>query len=359
MKNIIFAGFILLALVSYTSAQTVNNKTITWEASDDNGKTKLIVKGEVSISDDDERIVSIAKNGAINYEQKSNKLQVTAGNNGKLIYRINKREKAVLDADDKKLLQSAIHMMISRGINAEARTKRLYAKSGRDGVLQELPKLQGDYARQKYLSALLSLGMSTPEMTDVLTNIGQYLTSDYYNAELLTNVMTIYLLDKATSKAYLNIVRDMKSDYYQYSILQKMMNNKLNSEQMVEVVDIVKTMKSDYYQSEVYKNLLKRAAFGETAFNETLDLVFSMKSDYYKTEIIKNLLKRQLTEADWTKLISYADKVDSDYYQCELILNIADKMPKNDGLKRGLLEAAKAIKSEYYYGKVMRKIAVS
>ena len=359
MKNIILAGFLFLSLVGYTSAQTVNNKTITWEASDSNGKTRLTVKGEVGISEDDQRIISLSKDGAINYEHRSDKLQITSGYDGNLIYRFNKKEKTVLDAHEEQILKKAVQMMINHGINAETRAKRLYAKSGRDGVLQELPKLQGDYARQKYLSALLSLGMSTPEMTDVLNNIGQYLKSDYYNAELLTNVMTIYLLDDATSKAYLNVVRNMKSDYYQYSILQKMMKNKLNSEQMVEVVDIVKTMKSDYYQSEVYKNLLKQAAFGETAFNETLDLVFSMKSDYYKTEIIKNLLKRQLTESDWTKLISYADKIDSDYYQCELILNIADKMPENDVLKRGLSEAAKAIKSEYYYGKVMRKIAAS
>ncbi|TDS15944.1 hypothetical protein [Sphingobacterium paludis] len=359
MKNIIAVGFLFLATCTYTAAQTVNNKSITWEASDDNGKTKLIVKGEVSMSDDDERIVSIAKNGAINFEQKLNKLQVTPGDNGKLIYRVNKREKAMLDADDKKLLQNAIHMMISRGINAEARTKRLYAKSGTRGVLQELPKLHGDYARQKYLSTLLTLGISTTEMTNILKASGQYLTSDYYNAELLADVMKTYLLEEETSTAYLAIVRNMKSDYYQHSTLQKLMKNELTSEQMTSVVGIIKTMKSDYYQSQVYNDLLKQASFGGAAFEEAIALVFGMKSDYYKTEIVKNLIKRELTDADWTSLLSYANKIGSDYYQSELILNIADKMPDKEVLKKGLLEAAKTIKSEYYYGKVMRKITTS
>lgn len=196
-------------------------------------------------------------------------------------------------------------------------------------------------------------------MTNILKASGQHLTSDYYNAELLADVMKTYLLEEETSKAYLAIVRNMKSDYYQHSTLQKPMKNELNSEQMTTVVDIIKTMKSDYYQSQVYNDLLKQASFGGAAFQETLALVFAMKSDYYKTEIIKNLIKRELTDADWTSLLGYTNKIGSDYYQSELILNIADKMPDNDVLRKDLLEAAKAIKSEYYYGKVMRKINAS
>lgn len=363
MKNIVLAGFLFFTLCNYAVAQKVtstsNNRLITWESSDDAGKTKLTVKGEVQISDDDKHMAWISKNGSVSYQKKSDRLEITAGSNGELQYRINKIEKTALDARDEALLASAVQMMIVRGINAEARTKRIYAQKGSSGVLNEIPKLHGDYARQKYLSCLLTLGISSTEMTKILESSGQYLTSDYYNAELLSDVMKTYLDEASTSRAYLEIVRDMKSDYYQYTTLQKLMKSGLNGEQTAAVVAIIKTMKSDYYQSEVYKDLLKQKAFDATAFNETLESVFAMNSDYYKTEIIKNLIKRDLTEADWTRLITYANRIESDYYQSELLLNIADKMPKNDELKKNISEAAKSLKSEYYYGKLMRKIATS
>lgn len=359
MKNIAVAAFLFLAMSTCTLAQTISKKIFTWEASDDNGKTKLTVKGDVNIGDDDQHIESLSKNGSISFEQKSNKLEITAASDGTLIYRINRKEKNTLDTNDEKLLKNALEMMISRGMNAEARTKRIYAKKGTAGVLNELPKLHGDYARQKYLSTLLTLGIRKPEMTSILESSGSYLSSDYYVTELLSDVMKTYLLEDATSKAYLNLVANMKSDYYQHATLQKLMKNELNNEQTASVVGIIKAMKSDYYQSEVYKDLLKQESFGGAAFNETLDLVFAMKSDYYKTEIIKNMIKRSLTEADWTRLIGYANKVGSDYYQSELLLNIAEKMPDNENLKKILFEAAKGIKSEHYYGKLMRKIAAS
>lgn len=359
MKNIALAGLLFIAMCSCCFAQKTNGKLITWEATDNHGKTKLTVEGEVTISDDDQRITAISKNGSISFEQKSATLEVTPASDGTLLYRINKKPKTVLDAHDEQLLTSVVEMMISRGINAESRTKRLYTQGGSAAVLQELPKLHGDYARQKYLSALLNLGINSAEMVQLLENSGRYLSSDYYHAELLADVMKTSLMEEATFKAYLAIVRDMKSDYYQYTTLQKLMKATLTTEQTASVVGIVKTMQSDYYQAEVYQDLLKQEAFGGAAFNETLEMVFAMNSDYYKSEIIKNLIKRKLTEDNWAGLIGYASKIGSDYYQSELLLNIADKMPQNEALKKSLNEAAKAIKSEYYYGKLMRKLAAS
>ena len=39
-----------------------------------------------------------------------------------------------------------------------------------------------------------------------------------------------------------------------------------------------------------------------------------------------------------------------------MLMKIADKMPDNETLKKQLGDAAKNIKSDYYYGQVMRSL---
>jgi hypothetical protein len=58
-------------------------------------------------------------------------------------------------------------------------------------------------------------------MIAVLDKTNQYLTSDYYKAELLDGIMNSFLSEESTSEAYLKVISNMTSDYYQSTTVKK------------------------------------------------------------------------------------------------------------------------------------------
>ncbi len=398
MKKIILGTFFCWASVMLVHAQndevsySKENNTFTLKVKSRANALSLTVKGEVTLGDDDKSITQLSRAGSIIYRKEKESLEIEHDGQGNLVYTINGYKKTTLNENDKALIEDCVQLMISYGIDADNRVKRIFAQKGTPGVLHEVERFKSDYVKEIYLSYLLNgQKLLKDEMIALLNKINQYLSSDYYKAQLLDGVMASFIADEATSGAYLNVVNNITSDYYQSTTLQKILGTALNEKQFTQVLGIVSSMKSDYYQAKVLEMLLNNNNIADARFSAIMKVVATMKSDYYKAELSSTLLKNkslnkdqfaqtmigvqnmkssyyQYTmlaglidenmkdEAAWSSLILYAGKIDSDYYQAEMLKKIAGTMPASETLSKELTAAAKNIKSDYYYGKVMRSM---
>jgi len=386
------AGTTLLHAQKNELSYSRQNNTFSLSLNNQDGNMSLTVKGDVRLTDDDKGVQQISPQGYIEYRNKNQLLNISADRNGTLIYAINGTKKTNPATEDQPLIEECVKIMIANGVDAGNRVKRIFAKSGSAGVLNETARFKSDYVKEIYLSYLLqNEKLSKDEMIALLNKTDQYLTSDYYKAELLDGVMTSFLNNEATANAYLKTVSNLKSDYYQYTTIKKLLNALQDEKQFDQVLAIVANMKSDYYQSEVLKTLLNAHTISDTKFSNVMKIATNMNSDYYKSEIISSLLTNKtiskdrysqtiaamqgmksdyyqsviLTqlidqnvkdESEWSKLIEYAGSINSESYQSEVLMKIARTMPKGESLKKELANAAKKIHSDYYYGKVKRML---
>ncbi|SFQ10740.1 hypothetical protein [Parafilimonas terrae] len=398
MKKIISSLLLCFAFVALIHAQNNEvsysrlNNVFNLKVKNSAEKLTLTIKGDVKLGDDDKSITSISDEGYIYYRKKGQSLEVEEDGKGNLLYTVNGNKKSTLTAEDKALVEDCVQLLIDYGVDADNRVQRIFAQKGTSGVLSEVERFKSDYVKEMYLSYLLkNQKLSKDEMVTLLNKANQYLSSDYYKAELLDGVMGPFLADEATSNAYLQTVNSISSDYYQSETVKKLLNTSLNEKQYQQVMTIVSNMKSDYYQAEVVKKLLSNNDISDARFAGLMKIAGNMGSDYYKSEIISALLKNKTLnkdrydktiaaaqniksdyyqysilsglidenitdEAAWSSLIQYAGKIGSDYYQAQMLMKIADKMPDSETLRKQIGDAAKNIKSDYYYGQVMRSL---
>jgi hypothetical protein len=398
MKRIFLSLFLLCVSATLIHAQNEEisysrlNNTFNLKVKSSSEKLKLTVQGDVRLGDDDKTISSLSPNGSVLYQKKNKSLKVESDAQGNLSYTVNGNKKTNLSEEDKALVADCVKLLIGYGIDADNRVNRIFAQKGTAGVLNEVSSFKSDYVKEIYLSYLLkNQKLSKDEMIALLDKINQYLTSDYYKAELLDGVMNSFLSDESASEAYLKVINNMSSDYYQSTTVKKILNTKLSEKQFNEVLAIVNNMKSDYYQAEVLKMLLSNNDISDEKFAAVMKIAGDMSSDYYKAEIITTLLKNKSLNKDryaqtiaamqkmqsgyyqytiltslanenikdesaWSTLIDYAGKIHSDYYTAELLMIIADKMPDSETLRKKITDAAKNISSDYYYGQVMRAV---
>lgn len=361
MKKTALILLLSCGILGYAAAQekqerVVENNVSTWTISNDKESLKITIKGNVSIAENDKRIASISNKGAIKFIKDGEKLEIYNDNRGNIVYEINGRIKESLNGPEEALLQSCIQSMIRNGVDAKARTERIFAQGGTTAVLQEVDRLENDFSRSQYLNNLLKLKISPKDADKIITNLDQTIKSDFYKAEVLTAAMKQATRDTNLYNSYLNVVRSIKSDFYQHETLKKLINQDLTENQKARVIEIAQSMKSDYYQAELYKSLSNNQNIGAEGFKQTMSLVGGMKSDFYKAEVVKSLIKNNPKNIDWKVLIAETNQIKSDFYQTEVLKQIISKAPQANKLKDQLYESAKNIKSNHYQGEVLRAI---
>ncbi len=365
MKQIflIFISFSVLMLDANAQRKNMsvsyNNDRFSIKINDGSKKINLIVRGDVTLTDDDKGIQTISNDGYIDYRSGSQALYITPGDDGKPDYSINKKRKTGLDASDKTLLESCVELMINNGVDASNRAKRIFSNKGATGVMDEISRFNSDYTKELYLSWLLkNAELSRQEMVNLLNKTNELISSDYYKSELMQEVSTSYLKDDVTRTAYLKTIGNMSSDYYKTQVINKLFNEpSLSDNDFSQVIKIVSGMGSDYYQSEIISGLLKNKGLNKNRYIQAIDAMQGIKSDYYKSGILMQLVEAGNDDVTgWRQLIFYAGTIGSDYYQSEVLTKIAEKMPNNDSLNSELKETARKIQSDYYYGKVQRAI---
>jgi len=359
---------------------------------DENGSFELKYSGDISFTEDEAAVKSIAPGGYIKYRHNGSKITVTAGNNGNIFYEVNGGAKKVtLSSDEASLLSRAIQTMISYGVGAKDRVQKIYKQGGSAAVLGEVKKMKSDYVKSMYLDFLLQTNdLSPAEMTTIAGNISTLIDSDFEKGKLLNKFSGKYLADATIVQAFLNAVKTIDSDFEKANAVKKILERPLTPGQFTAVLQVVNSIESDFEKANVLKKVLQgnsistaqfsevlrsAAAIGsdfekanilkdllrnnqlpEPQFNETLGMISSISSDFEKANVLRKVAAKNMTEAQWINLIGNAEKIDADFEKSNLLNDIAAKMPASSNVKAAFMKAAKTISSDHEYGRLMRAV---
>lgn len=366
MKTYFIILFLFPLMVSHAWAQQKNEnfsisknyKASTWTISNDSEKMKLVIKGDVQLSDDDQNIKSITPGGSVSYTKGNQKLYVSADSKGNLEYKINDAKTRVTNVSEYPIIGDCVSTLIGYGVDAQRRAKRIYATSGFPGFINEVSRLKSEYAKEIYLSFVLkNEKLSNDGMSELLGNVNNQLQNDYYKSVTLSAINPSYLSNEKVADQFIKAIEDMGSGYYRYTTLQKIMKAPLTENQFEKVISMSDKINSDYYQSEILKTALQNKSLSPQNLSQIMNAAVGIKSDYYQSEVLKQVSKSGVKDENvWKQLIKLSGNLHSDYYLSEVLVLIAKKMPSNDLLLKEVEDTAKNINSDYYYGKVIRAI---
>jgi len=327
------------------------------------GKNKLEIQssGEIKFNEDETAIQSISHNGYLKYRNNDKRMVVRYINNGEMKYDLSDdgRKLNPETAEGKKLIADAIQEMISTGIDAQGRIKRLIGKGGLQAVLKEVDRLKNDFTKSMYLEYLItSDSIRKDEMAAITKKIETQVGSDFEKSKLLQKFSAIQLKDSLTSLVYFDAVKSIGSDFEKANALKNRIRQPLTKEQFDAALSVTNTVGSDFEKANLLKELIDQGIFEGESFGNLLSSIDHIGSDFEKANVLKKLAGKDIkTEEQWIGLINGAAKVSSEFERSNVLIQIAGRMPKSEEVKANYLKAAKTINSEHELGRVIKAVS--
>lgn len=243
---------------------------------------------------------------------------------------------------------------------ADTRVPMLFEQNGVRSVTDEISRLEGDYARSRYFSVLLSMGTNfdAPTLTRLINQAASEVTSDYYLSQTLGKLSSQRYADESVWRAFAEATGRMKSDYYKSEAIGKVLtNDRLSTTTLSFLLRTAGTIKSDYYQSEILKGVARKYAINPQTRQYYMDALGTIGSDYYRYEVIKALD----TGTEWdagisSSIINAISGIKSDYYKSEALASLVQHGRLKGSSLDWYFSAARSIGSDYYRSAALSQV---
>ena len=358
--------------------------------------TQLSMDGKITFTDDEKDIKSITPGGYFRYSK------TTFGNKREIFIRSNsegvlKREYFVggnetsYEPEGRQWLQESIKELLSTtALGAEDRVKRIYGKSGVNGVLAEIARMENDHVKSTYYGHLLALPhVKEPEMKALLAQLGKNVKSDFEKSRILQRVGVNYLqnskltddylaavnsmssdfeksrvlshlldnskLSAASFSLVLQAVADISSDFEQSKILQKVLTKPdLTAQAHKEAIGVLRSVNSDFEKAKVLLDLASKPEYLQQNLNEMLVSVEAIKSDFERSRVLNKIITApKLTTKQQLQVLPVIANMNSDFEKSRVLQNIKTKLPmSNNEVRTEYIKTAKTIRSDFEYRRV-------
>lgn len=257
---------------------------------------------KVQFNDDYSDVESIASDGHFRISEERNgsmrhKLEVMPQSDGSL-------KRVYWAGGEVRPFDSAARAWLSKvlgdavagsGYDAEARVGKILKKRGVDGVLTEMGRLKGDYARRVYASALIEQGnLNGAQLAKLLSQQTSALTSDYEKATLLIKILKHNLTDREVSAAFFATLDTLGSDYEHGRVLAVLLKrDDLATETIMRALKSVGGMRSDFEKANVLIRASKTGAANESVRNAIIEAAHALGSDHERGRVLTAATKKQ------------------------------------------------------------------
>ncbi len=275
-------------------------------------------------------------------------------------------------------------VMRETGLNAEKRAARIHARSGSDGLLDEIQLIRGDYSTRRYIvwlarndeldetqyGRLLKAAATVDSdyemrqslmqiaghqrMSDdraiALLDVGAAIDSDYELRTLVDHLVTESDIEKLAADRLIEVISSIDSDYEMRTAFMTMLHDAdLTHDELNDTLGIASRMiDSDYELRVLLDELSDGAASDEELALGYLTAVRQIDSDYERRVALNNLVKQADGLEDiWVAVIETAAGIDGDYELAESLVAIADQMPSSDANREAYRNAAMRIGGQY------------
>jgi hypothetical protein len=297
----------------------------------DNYIEEIHWSGKVRLSDDEKTIGSISPGGYLKLRENDRKLEAESNLQGEVSYMLyDGHENLSLNDSGRRFIAVALQKMIARGFNAEGRAERIYKKGGNQALLEEIPRIEIDYARGPYIDLLLKSDSLTKDQLIVLLKQINDWGSDVEKRNCLGRFTADRLKDSTLARVWLGAVDHLGADVEKQHLLGRFIDQgRVDGQGRVD----------------------------RTTYDSLLTIIGHIGADVEKRYLYEKLINDSLNTNDqWISLIQATTKLGADIEKVNLLVQIAPKMPKEEPVRAEFLKAAKSIGSDADYGRVMRAV---
>ena len=254
------------------------------------------------------------------------------------------------------LAQSLPRFIRQTGIGAKARAARIFKAQGAQGLLAEITRIEGGWAKKLYFTELLNMNIDANTVRQALEQAGREVSSDYELASLLIESGERLLTDEATRKAYFDASRGIESDYEMRRVFNAgLKRGPLPTATLASLLEASKNIDSDYEQAELLVQVVKQQSI-EPVSQQFFAALDTISSDYEHRRVLAALASRTDLGAPTTAaMLKSAARMSSNYEAAEFLLQVSRN--SIEGPQRApFFAAVESIDSSYERGRVLQAV---
>ena len=327
-------------------------------------KLQLKTRGEVRFNAAEDDIAAISDGGSFSIVETRDGVKralTLASEDGRImrVYRVDGDDRP-FDAEAKQWLAQTLPDVFRRtGLDAEARARRIHARAGLDGLLDETAQVSSDYARAEYLAAAFALDRPDAAQLGRVVELARAIDSDYELRRALALILAQDALDDAARLAVLRTATEIGSDYERAELLADAARRMpLDGEGLQAWQQALSGIGSDYERRRVLESLLARREAQPEHARLAIAMAAEIGSDYEKRMLLEKAvdvgLGPTLTRSEYTRV---AATIGSDYERREALLKLIEDGQVDAALALDVLNAARGIGSDYETKEVLVALA--
>ena len=240
--------------------------------------------------------------------------------------------------------------------------QKAFLKNGRTitAYINATKNIQSDHYATGILKQVIEDKNISDRQLGSLLEITKGIKSDHYLTQLLKSIMNNRKMNDENMSKILALTSNIRSDHYKTTILKSALKNKgLSKKARAQFLATVKDIKSDHNVSSIITEILKNNSFNSSSINAIVKMVNdNISSSHYISNIYKKIAAKRLTESQLILIIeSSAKTIKSSHSLTSVLVALSEQVNRSSAkVKNAYKAAAKNIKSDTYYGRVMKAL---
>ena len=331
--------------------------------SDGTNRLDVRLHGDVTFADDLTDVRSLSEGGTLTLRDWSavvpHTVEITSANGTIEHTYFVAGMKRPWDDQARRFLATQLPILIRRsGLGAESRVKSIFGKQGVNGVLEEIDRLGGDYARRLYFVALVDVAhLDAATVQPLLQRAGQQITSDYDRRQVLEHVASRVTLDRKAAAVYVQAMATMTSDYEQRQALSAITRRNGAAADGDTLLPALSHIKSSYDKRMVLEGMLERGTLSVEAKKTVLAAVSGMQSDYDRRQVLTAYVERFGVEPPVREPFFAAARAITSNYDLREVLTDLAKTSGSREVQISVFDALAQMTSDYDRAEVLLAFA--
>jgi beta-lactamase regulating signal transducer with metallopeptidase domain len=245
------------------------------------------------------------------------------------------------------------------GIGAPARVARILEARGAGGVLDEISRIEGSWAKRVYFNELLKTRIDPATAQQVLVQAGRQIDSDFELASLLIQNTDKLLVDEAARRAYFEAARTIRSDFEMHRVYAAALNRgPVSAALLASLLNASRDIDSDFEEAALLIQVARLQPLDNTTRGPFFDALATVSSDFEHRRVLSALAERTDLAPDVTAaMLSSAGNIHSDFELASFLLQIVRQRPVEGTLRAPFFRAVDAIGSAFERGRVLQAVA--
>jgi len=342
-----------------------SNGNYVW--SDNGRKIEINYRGEIEFTNDDTDVARMSPGGMLRIREgrrllgADTSVEFTADSSGNITRKFWQGVKEQpFEPEGRKWLATMLPRFIRQsGIGAPARVARIHKSGGVTGVLAEVSRIEGSWAKHVYLKELMKVpGLSAADVQRVFNQAGTEIDSDFELASFLIS-SSRQITDDATRRAYLDAAKSIGSNFELRRVLSALLQGgPVPSPLAAGLLETSTSIDSDFEEASLLVQFARQQPIDATVRAPFFKALATVGSSFEHARVLQTLLQRtDLSPEVRASALESAGAVESDFEAANVLLQFVKAGPIEGTIRAPFFRAAGTINSAFERSRVLQAVA--